>query len=69
MWKQGTTDGHYWQAKVFAEPSQYGIGGGRVSKLSICNADKVCVYYYDRGLDFDNAAVGVLSAVLEAATK
>lgn len=69
MWEQGTTNGYKWQAKVYDEPSHYGIDGGRVSKLSICNADKTCVYNYDRGLDFDNAPDGLLAAVLADATR
>lgn len=42
-------------AKVYDEPSQYGINGGRISKLTISRRgddgfEKV-VYNYDRGLD------------------
>jgi hypothetical protein len=32
-WYVGRVDGHYFEALVFAEPSQYGIDGAQVSKL------------------------------------
>lgn len=40
---------HYW-AKVYDEGSEYGIEGGRVSKLMIKEGDKIVVNY-DRGWD------------------
>ena len=58
MWKEGaiqipTKDGktmvHYW-AKVYDKGSQYGIEGGRISKLTLKENGKV-IYNYDRGLD------------------
>ena len=71
MWKQGTTNGYYWQAKVFAEPSRFGIDGGRVSILPIYAGAKGsrCVYNYSRGLDVDEAPDGLLAAVLKDVTK
>ncbi len=57
LWKEGTIgipvkDGkykiaHYW-AKVYDEPSEYGIDGGRVSKLEI-KIEGNTVVSYDRG--------------------
>ncbi len=32
-WYVGRVDGRHFEALVFTEPSQYGIGGGQVSKL------------------------------------
>jgi len=58
-WVTGQVDGHWFQAKVFAEPSEYGINEGRVSKLTISKTDswpgfdpKKLVMNYDRGWDF-----------------
>ena len=47
--KEGKTVVHYW-AKVYDEGSQYGIEGGRISKLTLKASGKV-IYNYDRGLD------------------
>lgn len=61
MWKEGTigvpTDNgkyiavHY-TAKVYDEPSDFGINCGRISKLTL-KQDGKFVYNYDRGLDLD----------------
>ncbi len=61
MWKEGTIgvptgNGKYtavkYCAKVYDEPSQYGIKEGRISKLELRQDGKI-VYNYDRGLDLD----------------
>jgi hypothetical protein len=59
MWKQGAilvpnpdeshTTVRYW-AKVYETGSQFGIEGGRISKLML-KADNEIIYNYDRGLD------------------
>ena len=54
MWKEGSlrVNGeifHYWM-KQFDEGSQWGIDGGRISKLMLKRNGKV-VYNYDRGED------------------
>lgn len=58
-WKQGAIaiplgDGEYatykYWIKYFDEPSEYGIDGGRISKLEI-TADDMVVCNYDRGWD------------------
>lgn len=59
MWKQGVilvpnpdkshTAVRYW-AKVYETGSQFGIEGGRISKLML-KADNEIIYNYDRGLD------------------
>ena len=61
MWKTGKInisgcDGkrlvcEYW-AKVYDKPSEYGIEGGKISKMEIdINGQKVC--NYDRGWDME----------------
>jgi hypothetical protein len=42
----------YW-VKHFEAGSEYGIDGGRISKLTIRKDGKE-IYNYDRDLDFDN---------------
>lgn len=58
LWKEGTIGvpvngetkiAHYW-AKVYDEGSEYGINGGKISKLTI-KIDGVTVVNYDRGWD------------------
>ena len=51
--KEGKTMVHYW-AKVYDKGSQYGIEGGRISKLTLKENGKV-IYNYDRGLDVEPA--------------
>lgn len=53
MWKHGTTNKYTWKAKIYDEPSQFGINEGRVSKLFV-KEGQVEVYCYDRGLDHSN---------------
>lgn len=62
-WVEAVIQGRWVEAKVYDEPSTYGVGGnGRVSKLSISKTDSrdpqshffdQMAYNYDRGLDFD----------------
>lgn len=52
------------QALVFDEPSQYGINGGRVSKLSIRNRRNVEVFQYDRGFDHGTATGIAIAAFI-----
>ena len=52
-WVSGTVDGNItFEAKVFDNPSVFGIDGGRISKLSIRNASEEIVNY-DRGWDVE----------------
>lgn len=56
MWKEGVIliggkGYHYW-VKHFEEGSQYGIDGGRISKLMI-KRDGEIVCNYDRGWDIE----------------
>lgn len=61
MWKEGaisipkkdssTKIVHYW-IKVYEEGSQFGINGGRISKLSL-KMDGEWIASYDRGWDIE----------------
>ncbi|MCL2416143.1 MAG: hypothetical protein FWD01_04940 [Defluviitaleaceae bacterium] len=53
MWVTGEINGYKYEAKQYLEGSDFGINGGRISKLCI-RKDGVILYSYDRGLDFDN---------------
>jgi len=57
MWSKGTLNGYEYWTKHFEEGSDYGIKGGRISKLSIRKDGKE-LYNYDRGFDFDNLDQG-----------
>ena len=47
-WCNGTCGGYWFEAKVYDEGSEYGINGGRVSKLHV-TLDGKDVVAYDRG--------------------
>ena len=61
MWSEGTivipdkdggyTAAHYW-VKHYEEPSEFGINGGRISKLMI-KINGVVTANYDRGWDIE----------------
>ena len=50
MWKDGIIDGYRYQVKVFDEGSDFGINGGRISKLWMQKDGKEAANY-DRGWD------------------
>lgn len=54
MWTKGTEkingQTYYYEVKHYEEPSEYGINGGRISKLYISSGD-ACTANYDRGWD------------------
>lgn len=52
-WIEGEFGGFGFSAKVYSEPSEYGIRDGHVSKLSMVTAGEFshCVVNYDRGWD------------------
>lgn len=69
FWFEGSYQGMFFQAKIFDEPSFYGINEGRVSKLVICddtkwNSEKV-LFSYDRGADVEHEVGYELAAILE----
>lgn len=61
LWVTGTIEGYNWEAKVYDEPSKFGIDGGRVSKLTIWNENirkkrnlsRASIASYDRGWDIN----------------
>lgn len=55
-WVNGTVDRFTFEAKLFDNPSCFGINDGRVSKLNIANAMGRWVVNYDRGWDIKPAA-------------
>ena len=72
-WITVEIDGRWIQAKVYNEPSTFGINNGRISKLAISKPSgrdpnkpyfDQMDYNYDRGLDFDNLPDGVLDKVV-----
>ena len=73
MWNKGTVNvsgrAYDYSAKVYGAGSEFGIGGGRVSKLEIVDAEsgKVAASY-DRGWDVRPGTAieyAALSAVLD----
>ena len=59
------------QAKIFAEPSSFGINDGRISKLSILNGKKwrsdTEIFNYDRGYDFGKkSGIGIAKLIVNA---
>ncbi|EHL65448.1 DUF7678 domain-containing protein [Cloacibacillus evryensis] len=58
MWKAGTlkigNSIFHYEMKQFEEGSQYGIDGGRISKLAIRRGGTT-VCHYDRGWDLEPA--------------
>ena len=51
----------------FEEPSQYGIGEGRISKLYIADADRKMLANYDRGWD-KRPTTATAKAIINAIT-
>jgi len=75
MWSNGRIlnletkiDYEYW-CKHFDKPSPLGLGGGKISKLTIRRlTDGKDLYHYDRALDFDlldESDKAVLAIILE----
>lgn len=72
-WITAIVSGRWVCAKVYNEPSTFGIKNGRVSKLSISKTserdenknffNQMC-YNYDRGLDFDEAPEGLVDSIV-----
>ena len=59
--------GYHFNAKVYQEPSEFGINGGKVSKLCIGDDEK-CILNYDRGWDILDPMItpDILEDVVEA---
>ena len=52
MWSQGTEHGYTYWVKHYEEGSEFGINGGRISKLQITR-DGQTVVSYERGWDIE----------------
>ena len=56
-WYVGRVDSRHFEALVFAEPSQYGVGGGQVSKLYVWAGPKkkrgIALAVYERGWELE----------------
>lgn len=71
MWITGEYEGYKYSAKVFPEPSDYGIdfgenGDGRISKLEVKKGDRT-VCWYDRGwvkLPFEDNDLDAVSEII-----
>lgn len=72
-WITAIIEGRWVEAKVYSEPSTFGINHGRVSKCAIGRTAErdpskdflsQLAYHYDRGLDFDELPPGVLGRVI-----
>jgi len=77
-WITCVIEGRWVQAKVYDEPSDYGVYKGRVSKLAIGKCDHTrpfenffeqMAYNYDRGLDFNNLPKGLLKKIVNELEK
>jgi hypothetical protein len=72
-WVTAIIEGRWVQAKIYNEPSIFGINEGRVSKLYVGKTDivdskkiffeQIC-YHYDRGLDFNKAPEGLIDKIV-----
>lgn len=72
-WITAIIEGRWVQAKVYDEPSTFGINSGRVSKCAIGKtADRdpnkpffdQMSFNYDRGLDLDDLPAGLLDRIV-----
>lgn len=72
-WITAIIEGRWVQAKVYDQPSTYGVNDGRVSKIFIGKTryrdptqnffEQMC-FNYDRGLDFDEAPEGLVDKIV-----
>ena len=57
LWYVGRVGSYHFEALVFVEPSQYGLGGGQVSKLYLWDGPKKkrgkALVVYERGWELE----------------
>jgi len=72
-WITAIVHGRWIQAKIYNEPSTFGINNGRISKLVISKTDgrdpdksflPQMAYNYDRGEDFNRIEPGLLNKIV-----
>lgn len=69
-WISGTYKGFTFNAKVYSEPSVFGINGGPVSKLLVTKkiqGEEKWIFNYDRGADVENPIGYEIARVIELA--
>ena len=76
-WVEGKYKDHVFLAKVYSEPSEFGINDGHVSKLSVLKkglpnikfgwGQERTLYNYDRGVDIDDPIGAEIAGVLDKA--
>lgn len=64
LWITGKYKSYRFEAKVYDQPSDYGINGGRISKLLVNDGTRT-IFNYDRGLDIDSPIGYELAKLLE----
>jgi hypothetical protein len=64
MWTKGIINGYDYCIKHFEEGSEYGINGGRISKLDIRQESKILASY-DRGWDIKPTGKEVIAVFEE----
>lgn len=74
VWVTAVINGRWVQAKVYMEPSDFGINGGKVSKMAVgktSTRDPSRAFFdqmdfnYDRGLDFSNLPESMVNSIVE----
>lgn len=64
-WVSGTYQGHPFEAKVYEDPSHYGIKDGHVSKLFVRAPEGEVIFNYDRGMDIDHKIGHEIAAIFD----
>jgi hypothetical protein len=64
IWMEGTISGYSYCLKVYHDPSNMGINGGKISKLELWKNDSLVVRY-DRGWDKKPSTKELLNLVYE----
>lgn len=73
MWNKGnikingTT--YTYEVKHYKDGSEYGINGGRISKLQIKNLDRKTIVNYDRGWDVEPSTADAQKALAKLVKK
>lgn len=67
-WMVAEVNGFHCVAKVYNEPSEFGINDGRISKLHI-SKNGTEVYAFERGLDFDKLNPKTLKSIVSQIEK